>query len=110
MECRARKRTEVRIVARRTLYPSDTPSPVSASEKLVDPGQGIGGWEGIAFVAGPGFAENGLDHRLPVWHVDRHTKPNGILWLPAFGATPVSTLLLLGVRGSAPERGWGSTM
>ena len=75
VESLARKRPEVGIIAGRALYPSDTPGPVSASEKLVDPGQGIGGWGGIAFVAGPGFAENGLDDRFAVRSIDGHILP-----------------------------------
>ena len=40
-----------------------------------------------------------------MWGVDGHTKPNEVLWAPAFGDTLVSALLLLGVRGSTPTGG-----
>jgi len=75
VESLARERPEVGIIAGRAFYPSDTSSPVSASEKLVDPGQSVGGWGGIAFVADAGFAKDRLHDGLPMWGVDGHILP-----------------------------------
>ena len=68
----ARKQPEVGIFAGRALHPSDTPGPVSASEKLVHPCQDVCRRRGIAFVADTGFTEDRLHDGLPVWAVDGH--------------------------------------